>query len=77
MYYKGNNSSVPSYLTTFTIHKRNNVHESRYSLRNKKVNIVIPQKEYLMRNVQYQRLELMSKGGGGECVLVVGSLLLF
>ena len=30
-------------------------------LRNKRVNIAIPPKEYLKRNVQYQLLELMSR----------------
>ena len=34
---------------------------SRYLLRNKRVNIAIPPKEYLKRNEQYQLLELMSR----------------
>ena len=45
-----NNSLVPSYFTNFTIYNRNNVHTTRYSLRNKRVNIAIPPKEYLKRN---------------------------
>ena len=61
LYYKVKNSLVPSYFTNFTIYNRNNVHTSRYSLRNKRVNMAIPPKEYLMSNVQYQLLELMSR----------------
>ena len=52
---------MPSYFTNFTIYNRNNVHTSRYLLRNKRVNVAIPPKEYLKRNVQYQLLELMSR----------------
>ena len=37
------------------------MHKSRYSLRNKRVNIANPPKECSKRNVQYQLLELMSK----------------
>ena len=37
------------------------MHTSRYSLRNKRVNIAIPPNEYLKRNVQYQLLKFMSK----------------
>ena len=64
LYYKVKNSLVPSYFkffTNFTIYNRNNVHTSRYLLRNKRVNVAIPPKEYLKRNVQYQLLELMSR----------------
>ena len=61
LYYKVNNSLVPSYFTNFTIYNRNNVHTSRYSPRNKRGNITIPPKKYLKRYVQYQLLELMSK----------------
>ena len=55
---------MPSYFTNFTnftIYNRNNVNTSRYLLRNKRVNIAIPPKEYLKRNVQYKLLELMSR----------------
>ena len=44
LYYKFKKSLVPSYCTNFTIYNRNNVHTSRYSLRNMRVNIAIPQK---------------------------------
>ena len=44
LYYKVKNSLVPSYFTNVTIHNRNNVHTSRYSIRNKRVNIAIPPK---------------------------------
>ena len=37
------------------------MHTSRYSLRNKRVNIAIPPKRIFKRNVQYQLLELMSQ----------------
>ena len=43
-----------TYFTNFTIYNRNNVHTSRYLLRNKRVNVAIPPKEY-------QLLELMSR----------------
>ena len=64
LYYKVKNALVPSYFTNFTnftIYNRNNVNTSRYLLQNKRVNIAIPPKEYLKRNVQYQLLELMSR----------------
>ena len=44
LYYKVKNSLVPSYFTNFTIYNRNNVHTSRYLLRNKRVNVAIPPK---------------------------------
>ena len=37
------------------------MHTSKYSLRNKRINITIPPKEYVMGNVHYQLLELMSR----------------
>ena len=41
--------------------KQNNLHTSRYTLLYMRVNIAIPQKNDLKRNVQYQLKELMSK----------------
>ena len=53
LHYKVNKLLVPSYFTNLF---GNNMHTSRYSLRNKRVNIAIPPKNCLKRNVQYQLL---------------------
>ena len=50
---------MPPYFTFFTIYNRNNVHTTIYSLRNKRVNILIPKKYF--KKLQFQLLELMSK----------------
>ena len=41
LYYKVKNSLIPSDFTKLSIYNRNNVHTSRYALRNKRVNIAI------------------------------------
>ena len=61
LYYKVKKVISTIIFYKFTIYNINNVHTSRYSLRNKRVHIAIPPQEYLKRNVKYQLLELMSK----------------